>query len=230
MRNIDRVGVKIFVAGLVLATLSSCADGPIDSGDSADVVMIVSQLTAVPAVTTAFDATTGACLFTVTNVTATINNRPKNGSAADGEPFSSIIMDTVDVSYVWDDPTLPITPTRTFSIGGTAPPNGSVSVSFPPLALDDLNVVYAGHTVTQLNMVFRGHTPTGDQLTAAGNGGALAINSCPVCVDSDTDGICDSDDNCRTIANFDQADSDSDLIGDVCDACPLNPNPLCVAP
>ena len=229
MRALYRTGLSLLAAGLLLATLS-CAHGPIDAGDSPDTVLLVTQITAVPPVTTAFDATTSTCLFTVTNVTATLANRPKNASAGAGGPFLAVTMDTVDVSYVWDDPTLPIIPPRTFAIGGTANPNGTVQVSFPPLALEDIHVVYAGHTATSLNMVFHGHTVTGDRLTARGNGGALAINSCPVCVDSDADGICDSSDNCRTTPNFDQADSDSDLIGDVCDACPLNPNPLCVGP
>ena len=55
--------------------------------------------------------------------------------------------------------------------------------------------------------------------------------------DTDADGICDAEDNCPTIVNFDQADSDNDGIGDICDLdsdsdgiddnsdnCPLTPN------
>ncbi len=44
------------------------------------------------------------------------------------------------------------------------------------------------------------------------------------CVDStdtDKDGICDKNDNCPDVSNIDQADSNSDGIGDVCDSeCP----------
>jgi len=37
--------------------------------------------------------------------------------------------------------------------------------------------------------------------------------------DSDDDGVGDLEDNCRNIANEDQADADGDGLGDVCDAC-----------
>jgi hypothetical protein len=37
------------------------------------------------------------------------------------------------------------------------------------------------------------------------------------CVDSDGDGVCDSDDNCPNVSNPDQKDSDRDGIGDVCE-------------
>jgi hypothetical protein len=40
------------------------------------------------------------------------------------------------------------------------------------------------------------------------------------CTDSDGDGICDSQDNCPLIKNYDQLDSDGDGAGDACDLCP----------
>jgi hypothetical protein len=39
------------------------------------------------------------------------------------------------------------------------------------------------------------------------------------CVDTDGDGICDSEDNCPSTPNADQADADGDGVGDVCDNC-----------
>jgi hypothetical protein len=44
-------------------------------------------------------------------------------------------------------------------------------------------------------------------------------------LDTDGDGILDAIDNCRYVANPDQADSDGDGIGDACDNCPTTPNP-----
>jgi hypothetical protein len=45
------------------------------------------------------------------------------------------------------------------------------------------------------------------------------------CVDSDGDGVCDSEDNCPATPNPDQADADGDGVGDVCDNCVNNANP-----
>jgi Thrombospondin type 3 repeat len=38
------------------------------------------------------------------------------------------------------------------------------------------------------------------------------------CVDTDNDGVGNFDDNCRYVANVDQADCDQDGVGDVCDS------------
>ena len=45
------------------------------------------------------------------------------------------------------------------------------------------------------------------------------------CIDSDDDGVCDSEDNCPAVANVNQADGDHDGVGDACDNCPITPNP-----
>jgi hypothetical protein len=39
-------------------------------------------------------------------------------------------------------------------------------------------------------------------------------------MDTDSDGVPDTPDNCPTVANPDQADSDHDCIGDACDPTP----------
>lgn len=43
--------------------------------------------------------------------------------------------------------------------------------------------------------------------------------------DDDNDGILDTNDNCDTVVNLDQKDSDGDDDGDLCDICPDDPNP-----
>ncbi|MGE3578397.1 MAG: hypothetical protein AB7I25_08050, partial [Vicinamibacterales bacterium] len=47
------------------------------------------------------------------------------------------------------------------------------------------------------------------------------------CIDSDNDGLCDTEDNCAAVVNQDQADGDGDNYGDVCDNCQsYNPDQL----
>jgi hypothetical protein len=45
------------------------------------------------------------------------------------------------------------------------------------------------------------------------------------CVDTDDDGVCDSEDNCPTTPNANQLDQDGDGRGDACDNCPSVSNP-----
>ena len=45
------------------------------------------------------------------------------------------------------------------------------------------------------------------------------------CNDTDDDGVCDADDNCRLVANANQQDTDGDGVGNVCDNCPSVSNP-----
>lgn len=80
-------------------------------------------------------------------------------------------------------------------------------------------------------------------MRTAGNIGTVTVGDPDPCAalggDTDSDGVCDANDNCPSDANEDQADADGDLIGDVCEAdtdgdgtiddfdnCPADPNPL----
>ena len=45
-------------------------------------------------------------------------------------------------------------------------------------------------------------------------------------LDSDNDGIIDSQDNCPLVSNPDQADADGDDVGDACDGCPHDPDKM----
>lgn len=48
------------------------------------------------------------------------------------------------------------------------------------------------------------------------------IDACVGCLDTDSDGIADTNDNCPARANSDQSNEDNDAVGDVCDPCPIN--------
>jgi hypothetical protein len=47
----------------------------------------------------------------------------------------------------------------------------------------------------------------------------LLVRADPVGTDQDADGVVDDQDNCPTVPNVDQANSDEDTIGDACDNC-----------
>ncbi len=61
---------------------------------------------------------------------------------------------------------------------------------------------------------------------APGDNVICGDGSCDVgCLDADSDGVCDTDDNCDLVANPNQLDTDGDGIGDACDNCPKVDNP-----
>jgi hypothetical protein len=62
-------------------------------------------------------------------------------------------------------------------------------------------------------------------INATGSG-SMEISCAPFCPDLDSDGVCDGDDNCPSVANANQADGDGDGVGDACDNCPAVANPL----
>jgi len=70
--------------------------------------------------------------------------------------------------------------------------------------------------------------PNGTWSASADHGYALLVllrSLGGACVDTDSDGICDADDNCPATANPGQEDGDGDGVGDVCDNCPKVANP-----
>ncbi|MBU0982788.1 MAG: thrombospondin type 3 repeat-containing protein [candidate division Zixibacteria bacterium] len=83
----------------------------------------------------------------------------------------------------------------------------------------------AAYTTYVTGMTGSTNFPVRQGLQTANGGNSDVFLSCYVddCLDTDLDGICDTSDNCISIPNPLQTDSDLDDIGDSCDVCPLDP-------
>jgi len=162
----------VLAVGLMTA---ACASNDIDDPSSPNVVVTVQTMT-VPPITAAEDPNNaGGCLFTITDATATLRSEAKN-ELADNSPFNDTVMETVTITYTWDDGTS--MPSATFGISGTVPVGGTASVLFPSVTGGSLSNALASHTAS-LALVFRGHTVSGDEVVVP-TGGSLTISgSCP---------------------------------------------------
>ncbi|MBC7975571.1 MAG: hypothetical protein H7138_11365, partial [Myxococcales bacterium] len=56
----------------------------------------------------------------------------------------------------------------------------------------------------------------------SGSDAGAGIDALPMAVDRDGDQVANDDDNCPDLANPDQGNEDGDLVGDVCDPCPID--------
>ena len=171
MRNPTKILARsILVAAVaVFVGCNSVVDDP-----DVNVVLEVATLT-IPSVTGALDSAGGGCVFTITNASATFNNKPKNHYAIES-PFNDIRLLDVAVSYVWDDGA-GVTGPVTFAIAGTVPANGSQTSTFSVInGLDVISPSREGHTAS-LTMLFRGMTISGELVTQ-GSGGTLTVNTC----------------------------------------------------
>ena len=104
---------------------------------------------------------------------------------------------------------------------------GAVVTYTNPTAVDDVDgPVPVNCSPTSGSMFPVGQTTV--TCTAKDNAGNIQTATFTVTVtplDSDHDGIPDSQDNCRNVANTDQKDSDRDGIGDACDPSPAPVQP-----
>jgi hypothetical protein len=167
----------IWIATVLLVGLmtAGCASNAIDDPDSPNVVVTVQTLT-IPPVTAAEDPNNaGACLFTVADATATLRSQPKS-EPADNSPFNDTVMESVEISYLWDDGT-PMAPAA-FGVSGTVPVGGTASVLFPAVPAGALTSGLASHTAS-LDLVFRGHTVSGDEVVVPTGGSLTITGSCP---------------------------------------------------
>lgn len=172
MKNTMKLVVRLALVAALSAGVLGC-NSVLDDGDGPNVVLTVEQMT-IPVVTAAVNQATLQCVFTVSDATATLKNQPKSAVAGES-PFNDVVMESVTVSYAWDDPAL-VTAPRTFPLGGTVPAGGTGTVMFPPIASGDLTPAFEGHTAG-LTMVFTGRMVDGTPITANG-GGSLTVNFC----------------------------------------------------
>jgi len=126
--------------------------------------------------------------------------------------------------------TLAVTNTGLYNVNVTSSGCGSVNNDNYPEAPET-----AG-TVNVLKAAVQAIGPAANTtctltITATLSGGALHISEADglaetltttvdLCADQDNDGVCDTIDNCPTVANPGQEDSDGDGIGDACDNTP----------
>jgi hypothetical protein len=165
--------------------------------DSEPNVVLEVQTVTIPPITSSQDGTGGNCTYTLTPSTATFKNLPKNQFAGTS-PFNDIVLQYVDISYVWDDgaTTNPIQP----GIGGTVPAGGTQSIQFSVIAFADLGLTQlpdpvgngrAGHSAS-LAMTFHGKTVSGEPVSA---GSTLQVSSCTV-----TFGACCTGSSCDVLS------------------------------
>jgi len=203
MRGTNRFLGAVLAVGLVLA-LAACAKGNLDAGDSANVVIAIQTVAAIPPVTASPTADGLACAFTVTNASATLSNKSK--STLVESPYGDVVVENVVMDYSWVSPTGAEVTHDVQPAAGLIPVGGTQSVSFTPIRLDYISTAEAGRTAG-LTLVFHGHTVDGFAVqTEPVSGVTLSINSCAA------GSICGN----GTITGMETCDDGDLLSGDGC--------------
>lgn len=181
MRGIKTILMIPVAAVLLLA--GACTNNGLDDGDSADVILEIISFTSPPVTATTntsgfCNATTtiactadadcplaevcniGGCTLTVVDWTVTLSNVPKNSLAA--APGNDIAM--IDVLITYGFPGAGNPAPRTFGLGSQVIQTGGTgSISFQPLALQDLDVTLLS-TTGSLLLEFHGQTLEGSAI------------------------------------------------------------------
>ena len=199
----------------VLGWLTACSD--LDSGDSADVVLQIANIQSQPVSSTPNSADPSTCSFTLTQWTMSVVNSPKNESATTS-PFNDIILDTMTISYDWNNPAI-TTPSWTVPLGVTVPADSTASIMFFPIAFDELQPAMAGNSAG-MSIVIHGRTGsgTGEDVIATG-GTTLALNACQL---QPIVGACCANNTCQLLRGNDCIAGGGTYLGDN-STCALNP-------
>jgi len=164
MSKADLTMGRVLTLLLAAVLTAACTNNTLDDGGSGDVVLEIESMLN-PPVTATRNALSGVCSFTVVPWSITARNRPKNAPAGDSSPFNDISLIDVTMDYDWIDAGL-ATPQRVFGLGGVVVPvDNTVTVTFPPIALDDLDGAYAGRT-SSVTLNLAAVTVEGTRITA----------------------------------------------------------------
>jgi len=198
-----KLSALCLLALVLVIVAGACTSDSLDDGDSADVVLQVVSLEPT-AVTAQRETGSGVCSFsgaactvnsdcplgetctgaggcqlTVQDWQASFTNLPKN-SVAITSPFNDIVLDHVEISYLWQIPG-PVIAEQVIGLNAvTVPVNGQASASFPPISSAAVNndPAVEGNTA-DLTMIFRGTTVEGSGVSVVAQG-QLNIERCPV--------------------------------------------------
>jgi hypothetical protein len=194
MRGIKALLMIPLAAALLLA--GACTGNGYDDGSSADVVLQVVSFTTPPVTattnTSGFCSTSttlactqaadcpgdeicniGGCTLQVVDWNVALSNIPKNSLAVG--PANDIAMVDVMITYGFAGAANPAP--RAIGLGGVViPTGGSSSITFPPVALQDLDPSLESSTGS-LSMDFRGQTQEGTTITLT-VGRELQIEAC----------------------------------------------------
>lgn len=205
MRRTNEYWAGTLLAALAL-TAGACMSGDINDGDSADVMLQLSDRIILPAVTGA-DNGSGGCTYVVTEATATLKNVPKSDIVG-STPLQAIQLESVNITYQG----IAFSP-RSIPLGVVIDPGVTKTVGFFPFDPAELNLVPLTGANVSVFVQFVGRTVGGDTVVATGGASGL-FNTC---LPDDGDGVPSAFDNCPGIYNPTQQDCDGDGDGAECD-------------